>query len=85
MELYRKVRLACTDGMSKRAVARLFNVSRDTVDKALAFSVPPGYRRTAPIKRDSLGIGMDVDRPADGARGDRVLVAVEAYQAGLGN
>lgn len=54
MELYRKVRLACADGMSKRAAARHFNISRDTVAKALAFSVPPGYRRTAPIKRPKL-------------------------------
>ena len=54
MELYRKVRLACADGMSKRAAAAHFNISRETVDKALAFSVPPGYRRTAPIKRPKL-------------------------------
>ena len=54
MELYRKVRLACADGMSKRAAAAHFNISRETVDKALAFSVPPGYRRTAPVKRPKL-------------------------------
>ena len=45
VELYLKVRLACADGMSKRAAARHFNISRDTVEKMLAFSVPPGYRR----------------------------------------
>ena len=39
---YRKVRLACVDGISKRAAARHFNISRHTVDKAVAFSVPPG-------------------------------------------
>ena len=50
VELYRKVRLACADGMSKRAAARHFNISRDSVDKILAFSVPPGYRRQRPIK-----------------------------------
>ena len=54
MELYRKVRLACAGGMSARAAAKYFNISRDTVDKALAFSVPPGYRRTAPVKRPKL-------------------------------
>jgi hypothetical protein len=32
VELYLKVRLACADGMSKRAAARHFNISRDTVD-----------------------------------------------------
>jgi len=53
-ELYLKVRLACADGMSKRAAARHFSISRDTVDKAMAFSIPPGYRRTAPVKRPKL-------------------------------
>ena len=32
---------------------------------------------------DAVGIGMDVDRPADRWRDHRVLVAVEAHQAGL--
>ena len=45
MELYRKVRLACRDGMSERAAARHFGVSRESVRKMLEFSVPPGYRR----------------------------------------
>ena len=43
MELYRKVRLACRDGMSERAAARHFGVSRQSVRKMLQFSVPPGY------------------------------------------
>ena len=54
MELYRKVRLACRDGMSERAAARHFGISRDSVKKMLSFSAPPGYRRTAPIKRPKL-------------------------------
>ena len=54
VELYRTVRLACADGMSKRATARHFNNSRDTVDKVMALSLPPGYRRRAPIKRPKL-------------------------------
>ena len=54
MDLYRKVRLACAEGMSQREAARHFNVSRDTVAKMMAFSVPPGYRRTAPVKRPKL-------------------------------
>jgi transposase len=54
VELYRKVRLACADGMSARAAARHFNISRGTVEKVLAFSAPPGYRRTVPIKRPKL-------------------------------
>jgi hypothetical protein len=32
---------------------------------------------------NAIGIGLDLNRSADGARGDRVLVVVEAYQAGL--
>ena len=48
VELYRKVRLACRDGMSERAAARHFGISRESVKKMLSFSVPPGYRRSAP-------------------------------------
>ena len=54
MELYRKVRLACRDGMSERAAARHFGVSRESVRKMPEFSVPPGYRRTAPVRRPKL-------------------------------
>ena len=54
MELYKKVRLACGEGMSARAAAKHFNISRGTVEKMLAFSVPPGYRREQPIKRPKL-------------------------------
>ncbi len=36
MELYRKVRLACRDGMSERAAARHFGISRQSVRKAVA-------------------------------------------------
>ena len=54
MELYRKVRLACRDGMSERAATRHFGVSRQSVRKMLQFSVPPGYRRTAPVRRPKL-------------------------------
>ena len=38
VELYRKVRLACADGMSKRAAARHFNISRKSVRKMLELS-----------------------------------------------
>jgi hypothetical protein len=54
VDMYRKVRLACAEGMSQREAARHFNISRDSVRKMLAFSVPPGYRRTAPVKRPKL-------------------------------
>jgi transposase len=54
VELYRKVRLACRDGMSERAAALYFGISRGSVKKIMSFSVPPGYRRTATIKRPKL-------------------------------
>ena len=54
MDLYRKVRLACRDGMSERAAARHFGVSRQSVRKMLQFAVPPGHRRTAPVRRPKL-------------------------------
>jgi len=54
VELYRKVRLARRGGMSERGAARYFGISRDSVKKIMSFSVPPGYRRTAPIKRPKL-------------------------------
>lgn len=54
MDMYRKVRLACTEGMSQREAARHFNISRDSVRKMMAFSVPPGYRRQAAMKRPKL-------------------------------
>ena len=54
MERYRKVRLARRGGMSERAAAVHFGVSRASVKKIMGFSVPPGYRRTAQIKRPKL-------------------------------
>ena len=54
MDMYRKVRLACAEGMSQREAARQFNISRDSVRKMMAFSVPPGYRRKAAVKRPKL-------------------------------
>ena len=55
VELYRRVRLAChVDGLSQREAARRFGISRDTVKKMLAHSVPPGYRRSEPPKRPKL-------------------------------
>ena len=67
MELYRKVRLACADGMSQRAAARHFNISRDSVRKMLSFSSPPGYRREKAIKRPKLdGFTEIIDAWLDG-------------------
>ena len=54
MELYLKVRLARSEGMSQRELARHFNISRDSIRKMLAFSSPPGYRRTKEIEEKVL-------------------------------
>ena len=51
VELYRKVRLACREGMSERATARHLWISRESVRKMLQFSVPPRYRHTAQVRR----------------------------------
>src|SRR3954452_10333657 len=49
VELYGRVRHAChVEGLSQREAARRFGIHRSTVRKMLAFSVPPGYRRTKP-------------------------------------
>ena len=47
VELYAKVRYAVRiEGLSERAAARRFGIDPRTVSKMVAFSVPPGYRRT---------------------------------------
>ena len=47
VELYARVRYACqVEGLSQRETARRFGIDPKTVRKMLAFSVPPGYRRT---------------------------------------
>ncbi len=63
MDLYRKVRLACAEGMSQREAARHFGVSRDSIRKMMAFSVPPGYRRSVPVRRPKLeGFTVIIDQ-----------------------
>jgi len=73
VDLYLKVRHAhFEEGLSGRQIARDFGISRDSVSKMLAYSEPPGYRRTAPIKRPKLDpyvaqidqwLAEDKDRP----------------------
>src|SRR4029450_10873582 len=56
VELCGRVRHAChVEGLSQREAARRFGIHRSTVRKMLAFSVPPGYRRTKPPARPKLG------------------------------
>ena len=55
VDLYLKVRRAhFQDGLSGRQIARDFGLSRDSVAKMLTYSEPPGYRRTAPVRRPKL-------------------------------
>ena len=55
MELYARVRRAVSvEGLSRREAARRFGIDPRTVAKMLAFSVPPGYRRSKPPVRPKL-------------------------------
>ena len=55
--------------MSQREAARQFGVSRDSVRKMLAFSVPPRYRRTARVKQPQLdGFTEIIDGLLEGDR-----------------
>ena len=71
VELYGRVRHAChVEGLSQREAARRFGIHRNTVRKMLAFSVPPGYRRTKPPLRPKLEAFtaiIDAILAADGA------------------
>src|SRR5215813_4066934 len=42
------------EGVSQREAARRFGIDARTVAKMLAFSVPPGYRRSRPPARPKL-------------------------------
>src|SRR5215470_10558431 len=55
VELYARVRFAVQiEGVSQREAARHFGIDARTVAKMLAFSVPPGYRRSRPPVRPKL-------------------------------
>src|SRR5947199_10763142 len=55
VELYGRVRYAVQiEGPSRREAARQFGIDPRTVAKMLAFSVPPGYRRSRPPARPKL-------------------------------
>src|SRR5436190_5653040 len=47
VELYAQIRFAVQiEGVSRREAARRYGIDPRTVAKMLAFSVPPGYRRS---------------------------------------
>src|SRR5246127_5354081 len=47
-------RAVYVEGISQREAARRFGIDPRTVAKMLAFSVPPGYRRSRPSARPKL-------------------------------
>ena len=52
VELYAQVRRAVyVKGLSRREAAQRFGIDPRTVAKMLAFSVPPGYRRSQALRR----------------------------------
>jgi len=54
VDMYREGSAGLCGGHEQREAARHFNISRESVRKMLAFSLPAGYRRTAPVKRPKL-------------------------------
>ena len=53
--LYAEVRRSVyVEGLSERAAARRFGLARETVRKMLRYRLPPGYRRTQPIRCPKL-------------------------------
>ena len=56
VEVYATVRqLVFLEGKSRREVARLLGLSRDTVSTMCRYAAPPGYVRTKPVERPKLG------------------------------
>jgi transposase len=61
VELYARVRRkVLIEGYSKRETSRIFGIDPRTVTKMLKFSVPPGYRRTKPVRRPKLDGFTDI-------------------------
>jgi len=47
-------RFVLVEGNSRREAARVFGISRPTVDTMCAYSAPPGYQRTKPPAKPKL-------------------------------
>ncbi len=55
VDLYGRVRHSVLiDGMSRLEAARVYGIDPRTVAKMLVYSIPPGYRRSQPVKRPKL-------------------------------
>ena len=48
-------RFVFDEGHSEREAARAFGLARKTIDKMCRFSSPPGYLRSMPVERPTLG------------------------------
>ncbi len=48
-------RFVFVEGHSEREASRVLGLSRKTVAKMCRFSAPPGYMRTKPVERPTLG------------------------------
>jgi hypothetical protein len=69
VELYGQVRRAVyVEGLSRREAARRFGIDPRTVAKMLAFSVPPGYRRSVTCGAAEAG-RLCWDHRSDSGRG----------------
>ena len=61
VEVYAAVRrFVFLEGRSRREAARVFGLSRETVQKTCRFSLSPGYTRTLPISKPKLGLLLPV-------------------------
>ena len=67
MEIYGRVRRAVfVERRSRRAVAKEFGLSRETVGKMLQYAVPPGYQSPhgrRPIRGDPDQRQQPIERP----------------------
>ena len=55
VEFYAAARLALVDeGLSNHEAGRRFGIDRRTMKKMPSYSAPPGFRRTAPVRRPKL-------------------------------
>lgn len=55
VELYAQVRRSViVEGLSEREAVKRFGLARETVRKMLRYRIPPGYRRSKPVRRPKL-------------------------------
>ena len=61
VESYAAVRrFVFVEGNSRCEAAKVFGLSRETIAKMRRFSLPPGYTRSQPIAKPTLGLVLPV-------------------------